>query len=32
MDGVPLDGDLFRKLLLTNALVFPYAALVFCRA
>lgn len=27
MDGVPLDGDLFRKLLLTNALVFPFAAL-----
>jgi len=25
MDGVPLDGDLFRKLLLTNALVFPFA-------
>lgn len=28
MDGVPLDGDLFRKLLLTNALVLPFAALV----
>ncbi len=27
MDGVPLDGDLFRKLLLSNALVFPFAAL-----
>ena len=27
MDSVPLDGDLFRKLLLTNALVFPFAAL-----
>ena len=27
MDGVPLDGDLFRKLLLTNALVFPFIAL-----
>ncbi len=27
MDGVPLDGDLFRKLLLTNALVFPFVAL-----
>ncbi len=28
MDGVPLDGDLFRKLLLSNALVFPFAALI----
>ena len=28
MDGVPLDGDLFRKLLLTNALVFPFVTLV----
>lgn len=27
MDGVPLDGDLFRKLLVTNAFVFPFAAL-----
>ncbi len=27
MDGVPLDGDLFRKLLLTNALVIPFACL-----
>ena len=27
MDGVPLDGDLFRKLLLTNGLVFPFVAL-----
>ena len=27
MDGVPLDGDLFRKLLLSNALVFPFSAL-----
>lgn len=27
MDGVPLDGDLFRKLLLTNLLVFPFALL-----
>ncbi len=27
MDGVPLDGDLFRKLLLTNVLVFPFIAL-----
>ncbi len=25
MDGVPLDGDLFRKLLLGNLLVFPFA-------
>ena len=29
MDGVPLDGDLFRKLLLTNALVFPYIVLAW---
>ena len=29
MDGVPLDGDLFRKLLLTNALVFPFIALAW---
>ena len=27
MDGVPLDGDLFRKLLLGNLLVFPFALL-----
>ena len=27
MDGLPLDGDLFRKLLVTNALVLPFAAL-----
>ncbi len=27
MDGVPLDGDLFRKLLLSNLLVFPFALL-----
>ena len=27
MDGVPLDGDLFRKLLLGNLLVIPYALL-----
>ena len=31
MDGVPLDGDLFRKLLLTNALVFPFTALALRR-
>lgn len=24
MDGVPLDGDFFRKLLLSNVLVFPF--------
>ncbi len=29
MDGVPFDGDLFRKLLLTNALVFPFMALAW---
>ncbi len=29
MDGVPLDGDLFRKLLLTNALVFPFIVLAW---
>ena len=28
MDSVALDGDLFRKLLLTNALVFPFATLM----
>ena len=31
MDGVPLDGDFFRKLLLTNALVFPFIALALRR-
>ncbi len=31
MDGLPLDGDLFRKLLLSNALVFPFAALALRR-
>ncbi len=31
MDGVPLDGDLFRKLLLTNALVFAYIPLALRR-
>ena len=31
MDGVPLDGDLFRKLLLTNGLVAPFAALALQR-
>ena len=30
MDGVLLDGDLFRKLLLTNALVFPFAIFAIC--
>ncbi len=29
MDGVPLDGDLFRKLLLSNLLVFPFALFAF---
>ncbi|MCY4062080.1 MAG: glycosyltransferase family 39 protein [Chloroflexi bacterium] len=29
MDGVPLDGDLFRKLLLTNALVFPFIVIAW---
>ena len=27
MDGAPLDGDLFRKLLISNALVLPFALL-----
>ena len=31
MDGVPLDGDLFRKLLLGNLLVFPFALLALKR-
>ena len=31
MDGVPLDGDLFRKLLLGNLLVFPFALLALQR-
>ena len=29
MDGAPLDGDLFRKLLLGNLLVFPFALLAW---
>ena len=29
MDGFPLDGDLFRKLLLSNMLVFPFALLAW---
>ena len=29
MDGEPLDGDLFRKLLLGNLLVFPFALLAW---
>ncbi len=29
MDGVPLDGDLFRKLLLSNMLVLPFALLAW---
>ncbi len=32
MDGVPLDGDLFRKLLLGNLLVFPFALLAWTEA
>lgn len=32
MDGVPLDGDFFRKLLLSNILVLPFAALAWARA
>ena len=32
MDGVPLDGDLFRKLLLSNMLVAPYALLAWREA
>lgn len=31
MDGVPLDGDLFRKLLLSNLLVFPFIILALKR-
>ena len=31
MDGVALDGDLFRKLLLSNLLVFPFALIAFVR-
>ena len=31
MDGVPLDGDLFRKLLLPNCLVLPFALLALRR-
>ncbi len=31
MDGVPLDGDLFRKLLLSNLLVFPFIVLTLKR-
>ncbi len=31
MDGVPLDGDLFRKLLLGNLLGFPFALLALRR-
>lgn len=31
MDGVPLDGDLFRKLLLGNLLLFPFALLALRR-
>ena len=29
MDGVPLDGDFFRKLLLSNMLVIPFALLAW---
>ena len=29
MDGAPLDGDLFRKLLLSNMLVLPFALLAW---
>lgn len=32
MDGVPLDGDLLRKLLLSNLLVFPFALLAWREA
>ena len=32
MDGVPLDGDFFRKLLLSNILVFPFALISFRQA
>ena len=31
MDGVALNGDLFRKLLLSNLLVFPFAFIAFVR-
>ena len=31
MDGVPLDGDLFRKLLVSNLLVFPFIILALRR-
>ena len=31
MDGAPLDGDLFRKLLLSNLLVFPFVFIAFVR-
>ena len=31
MDGVPLDGGLFRKLLLSNIFVFPFALLALRR-
>lgn len=31
MDGVPLDGDFFRKLLLSNTLVFPFILIAFRR-
>ena len=32
MDGLPLDGDFFRKLLFTNLLVLPYALIACQRA
>lgn len=31
MDGVPLDGDFFRKLLLSNLLVFPFILIALRR-
>lgn len=31
MDGVPLDGDFFRKLLLSNLLVFPFMLIALRR-
>lgn len=31
MDGVPLDGDFFRKLLLSNVLVFPFILIALRR-
>ena len=31
MDGVPLDGDFFRKLLLSNLLVFPFVLIALRR-